>query len=133
MVPVGRGQVGWIRVNVGVIGMATAGLITALKLTAEVQLAEFTTVNVYDAPGVRPEKTPVDPEPAKVWPPGLANTVQGPTAGRPLKLTDPEFVRQFGCMMAPTIGAAGFTGELIKTVFELAEVQPVELLVTLKE
>jgi hypothetical protein len=66
-----------------------------------------------------------------VFPGRICNT-QFPTAGKPLKETDPVGEAQFGCKIAPTIGVAGLIGGFTKTVFELAEVQPVDKEVTVK-
>ena len=75
----------------------------------------------------------MDPEPEMVCPPGAAITVQAPLVGRPLRFTVPVFVAHVGWAIAPTIGAAGLTGLLIKMVLEFAEVQPLELEVTVNE
>ena len=64
-----------------------------------------------------------------VMPPGLI--VQLP-AGKPLSTTDPVAVVQVGCVMAPTIGAAGAPGAtLITTSADAGDTHPAAL-VTVK-
>ncbi len=55
----------------------------------------FVTVNVYVF-GESPVNVPVVPELFSVNPPGVAVTVQAPTAGNPLKSTLPAGVEQSG-------------------------------------
>ena len=65
--------------------------------------------------------------------PGILVNVQIPVAGKPFKRTLPVDKEHVGCVMVETIGAVGMAGcALITTLAEDIEVQPVEILVTLK-
>ena len=70
------------------------------------------------------------PVPLVVAPPGLAVKVQLPVEGNPLNTTLPVVRAQVGCVMVPTVGAAGITRAGFITTFpEAGETQP-SLLVT---
>ena len=78
-----------------------------------------------------PEIVVVAVLPVVVKLPGNLVMVQLP-AGKPLKATLPVAVKHVGCVIVPTIGAAGSAGCAFTTAFVLAtEVQPA-LLVTVK-
>ncbi len=69
--------------------------------------------------------------PVVVTLPGILVMVQFP-AGKPLSTTLPVEVAQVGCVIVPTVGAAGSAGCAFTTALVLAnEVQPA-LLVTVK-
>ena len=87
----------------GAVGVAGCGLITTGE-AAEVHPTELVTVKLY-VPAVSPEIVVLLPLP--VIPPGLI--VQFPE-GRPFSTTDPVDVEQLGCVIVPTIGAAGVGG-----------------------
>ena len=70
------------------------------------------------------------PEPVVVVPPGVLVKVHVPVAGKPLKITLPVARAQLGCVIVPTVGAAGVAGwALITTLAEAGETHP-EALVT---
>ena len=104
-----------------------------MLLAIDEQLAAFTTVKVYVVPAGKLENVALVPVPVWVKPPGLAVTVHVPIGGRLLKATEPVLLAQVGCKIAPITGAVGGIGVLTKTVFELAETQPLFKLVTVKE
>jgi len=67
-----------------------------------------------------------------VVPPGDRVSVHVPTEGNPDKTTLPVARAQVGCVMVPTVGAAGEAGcALISTLAEAGETQPAAL-VTVK-
>lgn len=67
-----------------------------------------------------------------VMPPGVLVIVQVPEAGKPFNTTEPVGVPQLGCVIVPTVGAAGFAGAaLMATLPESPETQPTSL-VTVK-
>jgi hypothetical protein len=75
-------------------------------------------------PTVKSDKTAEEEEPAIA--PGLM--IQFP-AGKPFSTTLPVADEQVGCVIAPTIGAAGEAGgALITTLADAKEVQPTEFL-----
>ena len=79
-------------------------------------------------PAVNPET--VVPVPVPVIAPGLI--VQLPDDGKPLNATDPVATEQVGCVIVPTVGAAGKEGAaLITTLTERPDIHPAAL-VTVK-
>ena len=104
--PVAVAHVGCVIVpTVGAVGVAGWAFTTALPDAADVQPTELVTVNVY-VPAASPLKFAVVPVPVIVAP-LLAVTVQLPDAGSPLKATLPVAVAHVGCVIVPTVGAAG--------------------------
>ena len=74
-------------------------------------------------PATKPDRVVFEPVPAIA--PGLM--VQFP-AGKPLNTTLPVATRHVGCVIVPTVGAAGVTGcALITTSADASEVHPTEL------
>ena len=60
-----------------------------------------------------------------VVPPGDRVKVQAPVAGKPFRITLPVARAQLGCVIVPTVGAAGVAGwTLITTLAEAAEIHP---------
>ena len=55
------------------------------------------------------------PEPVVVVPPGLLVKVHVPVAGNPFKITLPVARAQVGCVIVPTVGAAGVQGLTVIT------------------
>jgi hypothetical protein len=118
--PVAKAQVGCvIKSTVGADGVTGCALMTTLAEAGEIHPDAFVTVNVC-VPAARPEIVLLAVFPAIA--PGLI--VQFP-AGKPLNTTLPVDTAQVGCVIAPTIGAAGVTGcALITTLAEGKEIQP---------
>ena len=72
------------------------------------------------------------PVPVVMVPPGVLVKVQVPLAGKPLNATEPVGVPQLGCVIVPTVGAAGKAGAaLMNTLPEETETHPTSL-VTVK-
>ena len=72
------------------------------------------------------------PVPDVITAPGLRVSVHVPDEGNPLSATDPVVAAHVGCVIVPTVGAAGAAGTALITTFaEDEEVQPAAL-VTLK-
>jgi len=68
------------------------------------------------------------PVPVVVVPPGMRVSVHIPETGKPDKTTLPVGTWHVGCVMVPTVGAAGVTGcGLIIALAEAGETQPSEL------
>ena len=65
------------------------------------------------------------PVPVVVTFPGVLVSVQVPVAGKPLKATLPVATEQVGCVIVPTVGAAGAFGTALMTILaDEAEVHP---------
>lgn len=92
--------------TVGVTGIPGWALIRTSEEATEVQPVELPTVNVY-VPTSRPEIVFVDPVPEVVNPPGERVRVHVPAAGNPFSTTLPEDMLHVGCVIVPTVGAAG--------------------------
>src|SRR5512145_2977215 len=125
--PVATAQVGCvIAPTVGAAGVTGWALITTLAEADEVHPAALVTVKLWvPVASVLIVVLAVFP----VMAPGL--TVQLP-AGKPLSTTLPVATAQVGCVIAPTVGAAGVAGwALITTLAEADEVHPAAL-VTVK-
>ena len=90
--------------TVGAPGDAGTALITTLADAGEVHPAAVVTVKLY-VPVVRPEIVVLVPVPE--IDPGLM--VQFP-AGKPLNITLPVGRAHVGCVIVPTVGAAGVAG-----------------------
>ena len=90
--------------TVGAVGGAGCALMTTLPDAGEVHPAALVTVKLY-VPVVKDDIVIVAPVPAIA--PGLI--VQFP-AGSPFNTTLPVATAQVGCVMVPTVGAAGVTG-----------------------
>jgi hypothetical protein len=73
----------------------------------------------------RPEIVVLVPVPVVVVPPGVLVSVHVPVDGRPLRITLPVGVEQFGLVIVPTIGAAGVDGLVFMTTLdEVGEIHP---------
>ena len=108
--------------TVGAAGAVGTALITTFALAAEVHPVDVSvTVKLCVVDTARPVKVVVVPLPAIA--PGLI--VQVP-AGKPLNSTLPVGTVQVGCVIVPTVGAAGAAGlvNVIGPAIELAETQP---------
>jgi hypothetical protein len=68
---------------------------------------------VYVVEAANPEIVKLVPLPVYVVPPGDRVIVQLPVAGKPVKLTLPVLRRHVGCVIVPTVGAAGIGAALI--------------------
>ena len=127
IVPVATVQVGSVTVAVGEGGVGGCGSITTSADGGEMHPAALVTVKLY-VPVARPLIVVVVPVP--VIAPGLI--VQVPDAGRLFNTTDPVATVQVGCVMMPTVGAAGVAGcGSITTSADGGEVHPAAL-VTVK-
>ena len=93
----------------GDAGEGGCALITTLSEAAEIQLAEFVTVNVY-VPSGRPVMVALVPLPDVVTEPGSRVKVHVPMEGNPVRKTPPVANVQVGCVMVPTTGAEGVAG-----------------------
>ena len=81
-------------------------------------------------PADNPGKVAVAIDHVIVEPPGLAVTVHA-EVGKPLNATVAVAVAHFGCVIVPTIGAAGAPGGILMIALpEATEVQPEEVNVT---
>jgi hypothetical protein len=102
--PEGIEQSGCVIVPItGAGGMGGGGLIITDDDSAEVQPAEFVTVNVYEPVGI-PENTKELPESFIAVPPGSLVIVQEPD-GNPFSTTLPVETLQAGCVIRPGEGA----------------------------
>lgn len=89
IVPVDTEQVGCVNVTLGATGVTGCVLIAALPDATDVHPEEpKVTVKVYVVPAANPVNIPVEEEPVRVAPPGLAITVHD-VVGNPLKDTLP--------------------------------------------
>lgn len=112
--------------TVGAEGITGCELIITLADAGEVHPDALVTVYVY-VPDTIPETVTLAPDPE--MDPGFI--VQAP-AGNAESTTLPDANEQVGCVIAPTIGAAGVIGcTLITTLADAAETHPAEL-VTVK-
>jgi hypothetical protein len=97
-------QVGCTIVTDGADGMPVIVFITTFAVAVEVHPSAFVTVKLK-VPGKRLAMVVVVPAPAML--PGLM--IQLPE-GKPLNTTDPTGALHIGCIIVPTIGAAGVGG-----------------------
>jgi hypothetical protein len=134
IVAVATVQVGCVMVpTAGAPGVTGCVLTTAVPEEADVHPDEAkVTAKVYVVPAVNRLKFAVAVDPVIVAPPGEAVTVHE-EVGSPLKATVPVATVQVGCVIVPTVGAAGTVGCALITAFpEAADVHPDEVKVTLK-
>jgi hypothetical protein len=104
LLPVGTKHVGCVTdTNFGAERVAGDALMTTLADGAEVHPSALVTVKLY-VPGARPDPIVVL-VPVPVLPPGFI--VQVPVAGKPFNTTQPVATSQVGCVIVPTVGAAG--------------------------
>ena len=117
--PVATVHVGCVMVpTIGAEGVAGNGFITALKEADEIQPTELVTVKLYVF-GTNPVIVVLVVDPVIF--PGF--NVQFPV-GKLLKTTLPVATAHVGCVMVPTIGAAGGAGTVLIVVKVAGEVQP---------
>src|SRR5450759_2510786 len=128
LLPVGTSHVGCVTdTNVGAEGAADDALMTTLADGAEVHPSALVTVKLY-VPGARPDPISVL-VPVPVTPPGFI--VQVPVAGKPFNITQPVATSQVGCVIVPTVGAAGAPRASLTVNGVAVDTHPSSVVVTL--
>ena len=119
--PVATEQVGCVIVpTVGAAGVSGCVLIATSVDAKEIHPAAFVTVKLYIVPSTKPDMVVLVVEP--VITPGLIT--QFP-AGNPDNSTLPVATEQMGCVIVPTVGAAGVSGCVLITIsVDAKEVHP---------
>jgi hypothetical protein len=123
--PVDTEHVGCVIVpTVGAEGALGTALIRIFADEVEIHADALVTVYEY-VPAARPVIVVLVPEPVVVVPPGVLVSVHVPEAGKPLNTTLPVGTAHVGCVIVPTVGAAGVAGWVLITIFPVdGEVHP---------